>query len=78
LAIVIHEYLDGNGGINASFTEQVNNGNVSGINMTEAVAENNIDPDSIMVGMLAVFCTYGLGLIPQAVQRKAMVMSIWM
>ena len=35
-------------------------------------------PPSPPLGMLAVFCTYGLGLIPQAVQRKAMVMSIWM
>jgi len=54
LAIMIHEYLDGNGGINASFTEQVNNGNTSGINVTEAVAENNVDPSSIMVDIEAI------------------------
>lgn len=37
-----------------------------------------ITGDFDTAGILVVFCTYGLRLIPQGVQRKAMVMSIWM
>ena len=36
---------------------------------SETLKIQYLDPGSIPVGMLAVFCTYGLRLIPQVVQR---------
>jgi len=48
---MIHEYLDGNGGIGIATTE----GNqVSNINITESTAENNVDPNSLMVDIEAI------------------------
>lgn len=52
MAIVIHEYLDGNGGIGAAMTEVANHN--KNINVTEGVAENNIAPDSLMVDIEAI------------------------
>ena len=52
MAIMIHEYLDGNGGIGAAMTEATSFG--SNINVSEAVAENNIAPDSLMVDIEAI------------------------
>ena len=52
MAIMIHEYLDGNGGIGAAMTEVANY--TQGISVTEGAAENNIAPDSLMVDIEAI------------------------
>lgn len=51
MSILIHEYLDGNGNIGPSVETNVSNSN---INLTEANAETNIDPNSLMVDIEAI------------------------